>query len=88
MLGVLGSWDAFSQKLRLSHCLPPAWEMQQRLLGLENEERGVEVVHCGCAKRPVGLCRSLQHSSAIAGLPGRGLLMGRRMWLYLLDVYP
>lgn len=52
------SWDAFSQNLRLFRCLRPAWEMQQMLMGLENEGRGVESVRCGCAKCPVGLCRS------------------------------
>lgn len=40
-------WGAFSQMLRLFCCLPPAWEMQQMLLGLENEGRGVGMVCCG-----------------------------------------
>lgn len=54
------SWDAFSQKLGLFYCFPPAWEMQQMLLGLESEWRRVEMVRCDCAKCPVGLCRSLR----------------------------
>lgn len=71
------SWDAFSQKLGLFHCLPRAWEMQQMLLGLENEGRGMGMVCCGCAKCPVGLCRSLQHPSAVTGLPGGGASCGQ-----------
>lgn len=47
------------------------------LLGLENEGRGMGMVCCGCAKCPVGLCRSLQHSSAVTGLRDRGASCGQ-----------
>lgn len=63
------SWDAFCQKLALFCWFPSAWEMQPMLLGLENEGRRVEMVRCGCAKCPVGPCRSLRsplHSLAEA----------------------
>lgn len=63
-----GSWDAFNQKPSLFSCLRPAQEMQQMLLGLENEERQMEMVDCACAVSD----GTGQKPPACTGLPGRG----------------
>lgn len=75
-----GSRDAFSQKPSLFSCLHPAQEMQQMLLGLENEERQMEMVDCACAVSD-GTGQKPPAPLSWHRPPWQGLLGGREMLL-------